>query len=417
MDRALPLIMLLATVPLAAGLWKRGGLVVAWVLCETAYVALVFILAEEARPLLLLQIPFHMVLFGVGYLLVGENQSAKIARVIDHETAEFDRIKARHAALKAMVAENEKEEIRSMQIYGVAKGLAEALSWKDLAPRLTAAMQKIFGSYEFLLYALDHETGWSLLHRRGNWSKEPPVVNFLPDRVAILHPPITSEVAPVLVVPVFGAADRRLEGSLFLKVSTEGFSPQELEMSGRDFGEQLGMALNKARLFTQMEMQSKIDGLTGVLRRQAFMNRLDEEIKRAAAFHTPFSVMMIDIDHFKTVNDSHGHAAGDAVLARLGQILKDSVYETDVIGRYGGEEFIVLLPRAQAEGVARKAEAIRRLVESEIVSSGFVSVRVTISIGLAHFPANGSRSAELIEAADKALYQAKETGRNRVVAA
>ncbi len=126
---------------------------------------------------------------------------------------------------------------------------------------------------------------------------------------------------------------------------------------------------------------------------------------------------MVDIDHFKSVNDTHGHAAGDAVLARVGQLLHESFYETDVVGRYGGEEFIVLLPRAEAAGVMRKADALRHRFEIETIPSGFESLRITVSVGLAHYPHNGRTAEELIASADRALYRAKETGRNRVVAA
>jgi diguanylate cyclase (GGDEF)-like protein len=147
------------------------------------------------------------------------------------------------------------------------------------------------------------------------------------------------------------------------------------------------------------------------------MDRLDEEIKKANAFSAPFCLLMIDIDHFKAVNDGHGHAAGDAVLARVGQILKESIYETDVVGRYGGEEFIVLLPHAQVDGVIRKAESIRQRFERETINSGFERLRITVSIGLSHFPAHGRTAQALIGQADQALYQAKESGRNRVIAA
>jgi diguanylate cyclase (GGDEF)-like protein len=104
-------------------------------------------------------------------------------------------------------------------------------------------------------------------------------------------------------------------------------------------------------------------------------------------------------------------------LRRTGQILKESVYETDIVGRYGGEEFIILLPRAEAAGVMRKAEALRQRFEQEVISSGFENLKITVSIGLAHYPQGGKTADALISSTDRALYQAKETGRNRVVAA
>jgi diguanylate cyclase (GGDEF)-like protein len=188
-------------------------------------------------------------------------------------------------------------------------------------------------------------------------------------------------------------------------------------MAGAEFGEELGMALNKAILFSQMEMHSRVDGLTGLLRRQPFMDRLAEELKKAKAFNTPFCVLMVDIDHFKAVNDSHGHGAGDIVLGRIGQLLKEAFYETDVVGRYGGEEFIVLLPRAHLDGVLRKAEAMRKRIEAELIVCGFTQLKVTVSIGVARYPDHGLTGEDVIAGADRALYQAKESGRNRVTAA
>jgi len=328
-----------------------------------------------------------------------------------------DALKRRHLVLKEDVNAAERDEQRSFQIYGVAKSLAESLSWKDMAPRLSQGIQKIFGAYEFLLYALEENGSWTQLQRRGNWAKEPPVSDIGVVQPGLLHPPHIQEIVPIQAVPVYSEAEgeRRRSGILFLK--SDKAPTQEHLDAAEEVGAQLGVALAKALLFNQMELHSRLDGLTGTLRRQPFMDRLNEELKRAEAFHTPFSLMMVDIDHFKSVNDGHGHAAGDAVLSRVGQILRESIYETDVVGRYGGEEFIILLPRADAAGVMRKAEALRQRFEREVIPSGFENLKVTVSIGLAHFPKDGKGAEELIGSADRALYRAKQTGRNRVVAA
>lgn len=366
-----------------------------------------------------------LVIYIVGILIVAAVSIwiilVKINR-IKHEMEEGDQagleqLKKRHAALKDAVGTAERDEQRSMQIYGVAKSLAESLSWKDMAPRLSQGIQKIFGAYEFLLYALDENGRWAQLLRRGNWVKEPPVSDIGIVSSGLLYPPKIQEVLPVLSVPVYSDAggEHHRSGILFLK-SEKGASDDHRE-AAEEFGAQLAVALSKALLFNQMEMHSRQDGLTGALRRQPFMDRLAEELKRASVFHTPFSLMMVDIDHFKLVNDNHGHAAGDAVLARVGQILKETFYETDVVGRYGGEEFIILLPRAEPEGVMRKAEGLRRRFEVEVIQSGFENLKITVSIGLSHFPKDGRTAEDLITSADRALYRAKETGRNRVVAA
>lgn len=325
----------------------------------------------------------------------------------------------RHEDLKVAIARAEGEARRSLQIYGMAKALAESVSWKDMAPRLAAGIQKVFGAYEFLLYGAESGGEWMLLQRRGTWANEPPAADIKVAESSLLFPPVVREIVPVLAVPVpvTEGGVRRLSGVLFMKPPEASKAGSELIETGREFGEQLGVALAKALLFNRMELHSRTDGLTGALRRQPFMDRLEEELKRASVFQTPFSIMMIDIDHFKAVNDGHGHAAGDAVLARVGDLLRESFYETDVVGRYGGEEFIVLLPRSEEDGVMRKAESLRRRIESEAIACGFETLKVTISIGLSHFPEGGRTAERLIERADRALYAAKEGGRNRVVAA
>ncbi|MCG3204801.1 MAG: hypothetical protein KCHDKBKB_01518 [Elusimicrobia bacterium] len=371
-------------------------------------------------PFLWFSIYMGIVLVGtLGFMSIYKRKAVEIEREMSgNAQLEFDALKNRHAGLKEAVAKGEREEQRSLQIYGVAKSLAESLSWKDMAPRLSQGIQKIFGAFEFLLYAVDERGEWTQLLRRGNWAQEPPLSPLSQVPAGLVYPPQVTEIVPVQVVPVMNEnaqGEKNRSGILFLK-SAQPATQEHLE-AAEEFGAQLGVALSKALLFNQMEMQSRQDGLTGVFRRQPFMDRLEEELKRAALFQTPFSLLMVDIDHFKAVNDSHGHAAGDTVLTRVGKILRESFYETDVVGRYGGEEFVVLLPHAEQGGMMRKAESLRQRVANEVIPSGFENLKVTVSIGVAHFPKDGRTAEALIGSADRALYKAKATGRNRVVQA
>ncbi len=418
MNSAIYLVLLTATLPvlgILAGPIAAVGLGVAAI---AAHMGAGLAAGDaSARMLFFAQVP-SCLLLTVAAVKISNMLSAKDAAVTDHANHNLVQAKARHSALKAQVLAAENEANMSLQIYALAKSLAEALSWKEMAPRLATGIQKIFGSHEFLMYSLNEHGKLDLLHRRGSWSKEPPAAGALPTAAQFLYPPRVQEVVPVLQVPVMKASANGevLTGILFLKNASDR-AEAELIRLGNEFGKELGLALSKALLFNQMELHSRVDGLTGVLRRQAFMERLDEEIKKANAFNSPFCLLMIDIDHFKAVNDGHGHAAGDTVLARVGQILKESVYETDVVGRYGGEEFIILLPHAQLDGVVRKAESIRARFEREIITSGFERLRITVSIGLSHSPTHGRTANDLIARADAAMYQAKENGRNRVIAA
>ncbi len=411
---AIPFVALL---PVGAALLNRtvamGGLGLAW----AAYIGAFMMSPDEVTRIYVgAQGPLFGLLSFLSILISKENWRGEQEHALTEAERALQTLKKKQSDLKSEVSRIEKEEAQSLQIYGVAKSLAEALSWKEMAPRLTTGIQKIFGAYEFLLYAFDEKGDWSLLHRRGGWAAEPPIHGHMPESATFFHPPHSSEVVPVLTIPIYSASQEgwQMKGALFMKSPIGEKSEEDLRQTGVEFGEQLGMTLNKALLFSQMEEQSRVDGLTGVLRRQAFMDRMNEEIKRSKMFNSPFSIMMVDIDHFKAVNDGHGHAAGDAVLRRVGELLKESVYETDVVGRYGGEEFIVLLPKAEIEGVRRKAESLRQRMQQEVISSGFEQLKITVSIGLAHCPGHGRSPEELIGKADKALYKAKESGRNQV---
>ncbi len=174
------------------------------------------------------------------------------------------------------------------------------------------------------------------------------------------------------------------------------------------------------RALVEVSRLAHEDELTGLRNRRAWLDEAQTQLQLARRLGTPLCMMMLDVDHFKKVNDTYGHAAGDAVLRALGQLLSASLRVTDVAGRLGGEEFAVLLPGTTVEGASRVAEGLRQLVEAERIQDGGVALHVTTSIGLANFaPANPGdvdpdALATLMRAADGALYTAKQTGRNRL---
>jgi diguanylate cyclase (GGDEF)-like protein len=163
------------------------------------------------------------------------------------------------------------------------------------------------------------------------------------------------------------------------------------------------------------------DPLTGLYNRRHFDERLSSELAGAQRHGRPVSILMIDVDHFKTVNDEHGHLAGDETLKMVAFVLRGAVRKEDVLARYGGEEFVVIARETLLEGARVLAERIRRAVErSHCAWQGrdlgvTVSIGVTVSVGLNQF-VEGRSERELLEAADRALYLAKQGGRNRVVA-
>ena len=157
------------------------------------------------------------------------------------------------------------------------------------------------------------------------------------------------------------------------------------------------------------------DPLTKLFNKRYLMDRLDSELKFAQRHETAVSLLLLDIDHFKKVNDTHGHLAGDAVLANLAQVLARAVRNEDVVARFGGEEFAIILRAIGIEPAAHMAERMRKLVEATQAPFNALQLKATVSIGVACFPTTPAKTPEeLVEAADKALYQAKNDGRNRV---
>ncbi|MEJ0071129.1 MAG: GGDEF domain-containing protein [Pseudomonadota bacterium] len=160
-----------------------------------------------------------------------------------------------------------------------------------------------------------------------------------------------------------------------------------------------------------------IDGLTGAFNRRAFMRFGELELAAARRYRRPFTMLMIDADHFKKVNDVYGHDAGDAVLRALSATLRKQLRDVDLFGRLGGEEFAVALPQTPAAGAVQVAERIRRALADLEVATGGNRLRFTVSIGVAAFPEAGDNVEALLKSADQALYAAKQGGRNRVILA
>lgn len=181
---------------------------------------------------------------------------------------------------------------------------------------------------------------------------------------------------------------------------------------------QLSVALENARLYKKISQLSILDPLTNLFNRRMLHDRLDEEVSRSRRYVKPLSLVMIDIDYFKKINDNHGHLAGDRILIELSTLMKKSVRKIDIVARFGGEEFTILLPDADASGAFIAMERLRQEVEKHIfpVDNQGNAISVTVSMGISTSTPDISKEAsELIRAADETLYQAKEAGRNRVV--
>ena len=261
-----------------------------------------------------------------------------------------------------------------------------------------------------LLLPLDDLAVDALLRAR----RPVPAAQLDPESQAFAH--LLEGLDPAtLFVPLLN--QEKLIGLLIVgpKQGRRGYPAEEVDLLNL-VGHHAATVFENARLFESATYES----LTGLLRREAILEQLERELERARRYGRPLTIAMADLDHFKEVNDRHGHLAGDTLLRRTSQVVADGLRSTDWIGRYGGEEFLLLLPETDISGAGTVAEKIRSLVQRTVVPiEGGALTRVTISIGLASLedvlPKNGKVTArDLIAAADRSLYEAKNGGRNRV---
>jgi len=212
-------------------------------------------------------------------------------------------------------------------------------------------------------------------------------------------------------------AGENVVGTLVCGSREAGALPEAAQKELTMLALQAAEALVRTRLFEQAERLATTDGLTGVLNRRTFNAQLHGRLREAQRYNRPLSLLLLDIDHFKKVNDTYGHPAGDAVLRSIAGLLQKQARETDIVARYGGEEMALILPETDTSGAQAIAERIRRAAASVTHPSEQGAIQVTVSIGLATCPGSGESAEAIVEAADKALYRAKQGGRNRVACA
>jgi diguanylate cyclase (GGDEF)-like protein/putative nucleotidyltransferase with HDIG domain len=174
---------------------------------------------------------------------------------------------------------------------------------------------------------------------------------------------------------------------------------------------QIAAPVENAQLYARVEQKSRMDGLTGLFNRRHFEERLKDEISRHSRYGDVFSIFMLDLDNFKAYNDAYGHPAGDILLNQVGRIIESSIRNADQPFRYGGDEFVVILPQTAMDDAYVVAERVREHVAREMEKR---AIPVNCSIGLASYPADGVVADELVDVADTALYHAKRTGGNRI---
>ena len=214
--------------------------------------------------------------------------------------------------------------------------------------------------------------------------------------------------------PVTGSADFMYQNTTFIPLLSSTGEVTHLCLLIYDVTDNAihKMSLEKAN--DELAILSQTDGLTGLFNRTHWENCLQAEYKRWARSQHPSSLVMLDIDHFKNVNDTYGHLVGDEVIRHISALILEQVRETDVSGRYGGEEFTILLSDTPLKNAYVFAERLRRAVEAAVVKYNDIELKYTISLGVAEVESSIKNSEAWIECADAALYSAKESGRNKV---
>jgi diguanylate cyclase (GGDEF)-like protein len=345
---------------------------------------------------------------------------------------------ARHADSRATAAEAERTLASRSAELAVLQSLAREILTSVDTDRLFRIVErecrKILPCDFFFLATVDRETGDLRAHFRGEADTPARMANLpaddglavwvvrerrpvriddfqdpeapIPFRPRIADPAIRSALAVPLLV------DDRAVGVLSVQSrDAAAFDEHQLELL-QTIGHQAAVAIENARHFEL----ATTDSLTGLLARDTFFARLEEEYQRAQRYRLGFAVLMVDIDRFKEINDRHGHPAGDRYLRAFGGAIRRVLRAADVASRYGGDEFCLLLPETDLASAHQIAERLRRSLAALQIESGALVLHSTVSIGIAAYPEHdGGDVRTLLLRADQALYRAKRDGRDRVV--
>jgi diguanylate cyclase (GGDEF)-like protein len=242
---------------------------------------------------------------------------------------------------------------------------------------------------------------------------EPLYFSDLKDNRIPVLPFKTARAGSIFMLPLL--YERELLGMLiFLSEKDRALNSYQLELL-EVLGNQASLSLANAKFHHELEQLAITDGLTGLYNHRHFQEKLSSELRRLRRFSDPLSLLLVDIDFFKKVNDSYGHPAGDEILRGVAKIIRGTVRHIDIPARYGGEEFAAILLGTNRDGARKMAERLRRAVTENRCSVNGKDLTVTVSIGSATSPSDAETHEQIIEKADQALYHAKRTGRNRCV--
>jgi len=290
----------------------------------------------------------------------------------------------------------------AMHVSWVKDGQLRILRARGYTPEQKKTMLEQFAWSEYVTFTQVIE------------SRQPLVIPDVRSSPIWKPTPTTQWVRSHVKAPI--VVDGEVVGTINLHSKTPNFYTDTHAENLKIFANQVAIAARNARIFQEVEYAAAHDALTGLSNRRKFMLDAEKELKRAARHQFSISLIIMDIDHFKKINDTFGHPAGDSVLIHLGQILTKEIRAYDLVGRYGGEEFILFMPETSLKTAALIAERIRKNIASTPIMVDGHSISLTISMGLVSNDAAKEQDFEfMLKQADALLYQAKQAGRNRIV--
>jgi diguanylate cyclase (GGDEF)-like protein len=408
-----------------------------WIL--KAYPTREFLLHHRSwQPWALLAGGLLLTALGSLYFAGGLRRAARVEWLVSERTGELAREVAKHEQLESALAESrstlasqvDRLNLRNQEVQllnEVGDMLQSCVSTEEAYPLISLHAPRLLPGSSGALYV--YNPSHDLYSAMAEWGDTLPIVAAFKAedcwalRKGKVHA-LTGSTPTLRCRHTGGAGDVR---SLCIPMAATGKSIGLFHLtSGREdshafavsVAEHIALALSNLMLRSDLRHLSIHDPLTGLFNRRYMEETLEIEIRRAGRTEYPIGVIMLDIDHFKTFNDRFGHAAGDEVLRALGTLMRTHLRAGDIACRYGGEEFVLILTEASKETAAQRAEDIRQRVKGLEVSYLDMALGpLTVSLGVAIHPAHGRTRAEILAAADAALYKAKEGGRNQAVIA
>jgi len=364
----------------------------------------------------LIWIYYFTIMYASDYMRRSERRLLKLFNTLNMRTSELEKSQAHleliyeNTRILASILETDGVVQEVMRIMGnILQYKAYAIILKDNQNNYYYRAQHFNGQNNFNLKAIDiNELD---LVRKVAEMREPITVKNIFKRYDYI--PLNKKSRSVIIVPMI--AHRHINGVLTAESEKiDRFKERDVQMLSV-VARSAALALENAELHKKTEELTIIDELTETYNYRYFIHKLQEEKRRAMRYNLPLSLIMIDIDWFKKLNDTYGHEAGNFVLKKLSGIIKQCIRDVDIFARYGGEEFIVILPQTPQKEATIIGERIREQVEKEVFEPNKkVKLKITVSVGVSSFPENGKSQEELVSVADQALYRAKGEGRNLV---